>query len=81
MRRIVVVALRSTGYSRVAPFSCLVADKLLLVLLLLRCKVPAMGTLVFHCHLVSVVELDLLPRKIVDELDCCGNFACFADTE
>jgi hypothetical protein len=44
MRRIVVVALHSTGYSRFALFSCLVVDKLLLVSLLSRCKVPPMGT-------------------------------------
>jgi hypothetical protein len=40
-----------------------------------------MGTRVFHGYLVLVVELDLLPRKIMDELDYCGNFANFADTE
>jgi hypothetical protein len=34
MRRTVVAALRSTGYSRFALFSCLVVDKLLLVSLL-----------------------------------------------
>jgi hypothetical protein len=51
MRRIVVVALHSMGYSRVAPFSCLVVDKLFLVSLLSRCKVPPMGTRVFHGYL------------------------------
>jgi hypothetical protein len=51
MRRIVVVSLHSMGYSRFAPFSCLVVDKLLLVSLLSRCKVPPMGTQVFHAHL------------------------------
>jgi hypothetical protein len=50
-RRTVVVALHSTGYSRFAPFSCLVVDKLLQVLLLSRCKVPPMGTRVFYGHL------------------------------
>jgi hypothetical protein len=44
MRRTVVVALHSTGYSRLSPFSCLVVDKLLLVLLLSQCKVPPMET-------------------------------------
>jgi hypothetical protein len=34
MRRTIVVALHSTGYSRFAPFSCLIVDKLLLVSLL-----------------------------------------------
>jgi hypothetical protein len=81
MRRTVIAALHSTGYSRFAPFSCLVVDKLLLVTPLSRCKVPTMGTRVFHGHLALVVELDLLPQKIVDELDCCGNFANFAGTE
>jgi hypothetical protein len=81
MHRTVVIALHSMGYSRFALFSCLVVDKLLQVLHLSRCKVPPMGTQVFHGHLAWVVELDLLPRKIVGELDCCGNFADFADTE
>jgi hypothetical protein len=81
MHRTVVAALHFMGYSRFAPFSCLVADKLLLVLLLSRCKVPPMGTRVFNGHLAIVIELDLLPQKIMGELDCCGNFAKFADTE
>jgi hypothetical protein len=51
MRRTVVAALHSMGYSRFAPFSCLVVNKLLLVSLLSRCKVPPMGTRVFHGHL------------------------------
>jgi hypothetical protein len=56
---IVVVALHSTGYSRLSPFSCLVVAKLLRVLLLSQCKVPPMGTLVFHGHLALVIVLDL----------------------
>jgi hypothetical protein len=81
MRRTVVAALHSTGYSRPSPFSCLVVDKLLLVLLLSQCKVPPMGTLVFHGYLALVIVLDLPPRKIMDELDYCGSFIDFADIE
>jgi hypothetical protein len=40
MRRTAIVALYSTGCSRLSLFSFFVVDKLLLVLLLLRCKVP-----------------------------------------
>jgi hypothetical protein len=40
-----------------------------------------MGILIFHDHLAWVIELDLPPRKIVDELDYCGNFVGFADIE
>jgi hypothetical protein len=40
-----------------------------------------MGTRVFHDHLAGVLELDLLPRKIMDELDYCGSFIDFADIE
>jgi hypothetical protein len=53
MRRIIVVTLHSTGYSRFAPFSCLIVDKLLLVSLVSRCKVSSMGTRVFHAHLAQ----------------------------
>jgi hypothetical protein len=61
MRRTIIVALYSMGYSCPSLFSCLVVDKLLLVLLLSQCKVPPMGTLVFHGHLALVVVLDLQP--------------------
>jgi hypothetical protein len=81
MRRTIVVALHSTGYSRLSPFSCLVVDKLLLVLLLSRCKVPPMGTLIFHARLAWVIRLDLPLQKTVDELDYCGSFVDFADIE
>jgi hypothetical protein len=81
MRRTVIVALHSTGYSRPSPFSCLVVDKLLLVLLLSQCKVPPMGTLVFHGHLTLVVVLDLPPRKIMAKLNYCRSFIDFADIE
>jgi hypothetical protein len=43
MRRTAVVALHSMGYSRLSLFSCLVVDKLLLVLLLSRCRILPMG--------------------------------------
>jgi hypothetical protein len=81
MRRTAVVALHSMSCSRLSPFSCLVVDKLLLVLLLSWCKVPPMGTPIFHDRLAWVVRLDLPPRKIVDELDYCGSFVDFADIE
>jgi hypothetical protein len=51
MRRTAVVALHSTGYSRLSLFSCLVVDKLLLVLLPSRCRVLPMGIPIFHDHL------------------------------
>jgi hypothetical protein len=79
--RTAVVALHSTGCSRLCPFSCLFIDMLLLVLLLSWCRVPPMGTPIFHDHLAWVEELDLPPRKIMDELDYCGNFIDFADIE
>jgi hypothetical protein len=50
MCRTAIVALHSTGCSRLSPFSCLVVDKLLLVLLLSRCKVPPMRTLIYRDH-------------------------------
>jgi hypothetical protein len=81
MRRTVVVALHSTGYSRLSLFSCLVVNKLLLVLLLSQCKVPPMETLVFHGHLALVVVLGLPPRKIMDELDYYDSFVDSADIE
>jgi hypothetical protein len=43
-----VVVLHSTGCFHLFMFFCLVVDKLLLVLLLLRCKVLPMGTLICH---------------------------------
>jgi hypothetical protein len=78
MRRSTVVALHSMGCSCLSLFSCLVVDKLLLVLLLSRCKVPPMGTPIFHDHLALIIKLNLLPQKIVDELDYCGSFVDFA---
>jgi hypothetical protein len=79
MHRTAVVALHSMGYSHLFPFSCLVVDKLLLVLPLLQCKVPPMGTPICHEHLAWVVRLDLPPRTILDELDYYGSFVDFAD--
>jgi hypothetical protein len=78
MHRTTAVAPHSTGCSRISPFSCLVVDKLLLVLLLLQCKVPPMGTPICHDRLALIAKLNLLPRKIVDELDYCGDFVDFA---
>jgi hypothetical protein len=60
-RRTTVVALHSTGCSRLSPFYCLVVDKLLLVLLLSRCKVPPMGTPICHDRLALITRLNLLP--------------------
>jgi hypothetical protein len=51
MRRTAVVALHSMGYSRLSLFSCLLVNKLLLVLLPSRCRVLPMGTPIFHDHL------------------------------
>jgi hypothetical protein len=81
MRRTVLVALHSTGYSRFALFSCLIVDKLLLVSLLSRYKVPPMGTRVFHAHLAWVVRWGLLLWKTMVKLDCYGSFVGFADIE
>jgi hypothetical protein len=78
MRRTTIVAPHSTGCSCLSLFSCLVVDKLLLVLLLSRCKVPPMGTPICHDRLALIAKLNLLPRKIVDELDYCGSFIDFA---
>jgi hypothetical protein len=78
MRRTAIVALHSTGCFRLSLFSCLVVDKLLLVLLLSRCKVPPMGTPICHDHLALIAKLNLLPRKIMDELDYYGSFIDFA---
>jgi hypothetical protein len=50
MCRTAVVALHSMGCSHLSPFSCLIVDNLLLVLLLSRCKVPPMGTLICRDH-------------------------------
>jgi hypothetical protein len=80
MHRTAEVAPHSTGCSRLSPFSCLVVDKLLLVLPLLRCTVPPMGTLICDDRLALITRLNLPPRKIVDELDYYGNFVDFAGT-
>jgi hypothetical protein len=66
MRRTAIVVLHSTGCFHLSLFSCLAVDKLLLVLLLLRCKVLPMGTLICHGRPVWVVWPNLLPWKIVD---------------
>jgi hypothetical protein len=81
MRRTVVAALHSTGYSRPSPFSCLVVDELLLVLLLSQYKVLPMGTQVFHGYLALVIVLDLPPQKMMDKLDYYGSFIDFAHIE
>jgi hypothetical protein len=78
MRRTAVIALHSMGCSRLSLFSCLAVDKLLLVLLLSRCKVLPMGTPICHDRLALIAKLNLLPRRIVDELDYCGSFIDFA---
>jgi hypothetical protein len=80
MRRTAVIALRSMGCSHLSLFSCLVVDKLLLVLPLSRCTVPPMGTLICHDHLALIARLNLPPQKIVDELDYCGSFVDFTGT-
>jgi hypothetical protein len=78
--RIAVVALHSTGCSHLSLFSCLVVDKLLLVLLLSWCKVPPMGTLTCRDRPAWVVRLGLLPWKIADKLDYYDSFVSFAGT-
>jgi hypothetical protein len=78
MHRTAVVAMHSTGCSRLSLFSYLVVDKLLMVLPLSRCKVPPMGTLICHDRLALIARLNLLPQKIVDELDYYGSFIDFA---
>jgi hypothetical protein len=77
MRRTTVVVLHSTDCFHLSLFSCLAVDKLLLVLLLLRCKVLPMGTLICHDRPAWVVRPNLLPRKIVDKLDYYGSFVSF----
>jgi hypothetical protein len=78
MRRTTIVVLHSTGCFHLSLFSWLVVDKLLLVLLLLRCKVLPMGTLICHDRPAWVIRPNLLPRKIMDELDYYGSFISFA---
>jgi hypothetical protein len=74
MHKTIEVVLHSTGCSHLSMSSCLVVDRLLLGLLLSRCKAPPMGTLICCARLAWVVRPNLPPWKIVGELDYYGSF-------
>jgi hypothetical protein len=80
MRKNAVAALHSMGCSHPSQSSCLVVDMFLLVLLRWRCKVPPKGTPICRGCLAWVARLDLLPWRIMDELDYYGSFVDSVDT-